>query len=89
MSLVEFVIAVLLYSARTGASSSSWFRTTAHNHKVGGVEHSAHLAGLAVDVVYDDSVPLSERLAWATRFGLRLIAEGDHDHLQPLGWTAG
>lgn len=89
MSLFEFVVAVLLYSARTGASCTSWFRTTAHNRKVDGVPHSGHLAALSVDVVYDATVPLSERQEWATRFGLRLVVEGDHDHLQPFGWSAG
>jgi hypothetical protein len=56
---------------------------------VGGVTHSAHLAGLAVDVVYDAPLAEAMRQGWASRFGLRLIVEGDHDHLQPLDWAAG
>ena len=71
------------------ASETSGTRTEAHNAAVGGVEHSAHLVGLARDVVYDKPVPLEERTEWSRRLGLRLIVEGDHDHLQPIDWKAG
>lgn len=33
--------------------------------------------------------PVAERGAIAERLGLKLIDEGDHDHLQPLDWRAG
>jgi hypothetical protein len=90
VTLAEFSEAALRYAALTGASATSWFRTAAHNHAVGGVVHSAHVVGLAVDVVYNDPVPLmAERVEWAKRLGLRLVAEGDHDHLQPDSWVAG
>jgi hypothetical protein len=76
------------YRLLTGASATSSFRTAKHNHDVGGVPHSAHLAGLAVDVIYDDPTPTqAERQEWARRLGLKLIVEGDHDHLQPLDWA--
>jgi hypothetical protein len=36
-----------------------------------------------------DPMPLVEREERAMRLGLKLIDEGDHDHLQPLDWRAG
>jgi murein endopeptidase len=87
MSYAEFAEAVAQYCRLTGASVTSWWRTPSRNRQVGGVPHSAHLVGLAVDVVYDAPPPQTERQNWARRLGLKLIAENDHDHLQPLGWT--
>lgn len=89
MTIGEFAEVVNRYAALTHGSATSWFRTLAHNLKVGGVAHSAHVVGLACDVVYD-GVPMAvaERVEWARRLGLRLIVESDHDHLQPLDWTA-
>jgi hypothetical protein len=89
MTHADFADAVLTYASLTNASATSWFRTPKHNGGVGGVTHSAHLAGLAVDVVYDAPLAEAMRQGWASRFGLRLIVEGDHDHLQPLDWAAG
>lgn len=89
MTLTEFAWACFVYCTLTGASETSGARTRARNALLGGVEHSAHLVGLGRDVVYDESVPLYERQEWAKRLGLRLIDEGDHDHLQPLDWQAG
>jgi hypothetical protein len=89
MSYSEFCAAIAQYCALTGASVTSWWRTPARNVAVGGVTHSAHLVGLAVDVVYDAAPSQAEREQWARRLGLRIIAEGDHDHLQPIGWQAG
>jgi len=84
-----FARIVQVYCARTGASGTSWIRTEKHNKAEGGVAHSAHLVGLALDVTYDAPVPLAERIEWAARLGLRLITDDDHDHLQPLDWRAG
>jgi hypothetical protein len=90
VSPADFTDAVMRYAALTGASATSWFRTVKHNGEVGGVAHSAHVAGLAVDVVYDPPMPTAEwRTDWARRLGLRLVIEGDHDHLQPADWQAG
>lgn len=36
-----------------------------------------------------DELPFVQRAEIAGRLGLKLIAEGDHDHLQPLDWRAG
>ncbi|MGH7730836.1 MAG: D-Ala-D-Ala carboxypeptidase family metallohydrolase [Candidatus Eiseniibacteriota bacterium] len=89
MTRAEFTEAVFTYCCLTGASATSAERSERHNAAMGGVEHSAHLVGLARDVVYADQPPLEYRRAWALRLGLLLIHEGDHDHLQPLDWRAG
>jgi len=89
VTLTEFAWAAYVYCTLTGASETSGARTRARNDLVGGVPHSAHLVGLARDVVYDEPIALEERQAWAQRLGLRLVVELDHDHLQPLDWRAG
>ncbi len=88
-STIHFLDALRSYCAALGASVTSYGRTTAHNHAVGGVEYSPHRVWLAADVVYDTPPSLAERQELARRLGLMLIVEGDHDHLQPLGWSAG
>jgi len=40
-------------------------------------------------VIIPAKPPLAQRLDMAQRLGLLLLAEGDHDHLQPLDWKAG
>ncbi len=89
MSTVEFLDALRAYCAALGASVTSYGRTTAHNVTVGGVKYSAHRAWLAADVVYDVIPPELDRQQLARRLGLLLVVEGDHDHLQPIGWSAG
>ncbi len=86
MDASAFALAAQMYCLVTRASGKSSYRTAKHNETVGGVAHSAHLVGLALDVVYDKPLPLAERDEWASRLGLRLITEDDHDHLQPLDW---
>lgn len=89
MTPPDFYCRVLFYCTLARASITSSFRTAHHNEQVGGVPHSAHLVGLAADVVYDGTPPEKERREWAERLGLKLIVEGDHDHLQPPDWRAG
>lgn len=89
MTRHEFHDAVLLYCVIVGASQTSGFRTPDHNQRVGGVIYSAHQADLGRDVVYDKPVADHYRIEWGTRLGLRVIIEGDHDHLQPLTWERG
>lgn len=89
MTHSDFRHAMMVYCAVLGASETSGGRTRFHNEKVGGVAHSAHLAFLAEDVVYDRPQPERERQEWADRLGLRLVVEDDHDHLQPKDWKAG
>jgi len=85
----EFHAAACAYRAHFEASVTSAGRTIAHNQLVGGVPKSAHLFNLAEDVIYDHVPPQDERLEIARRLGLKVIFEGDHDHLQPLDWRAG
>jgi len=89
MTVGEFAEAAYQYAMLTGASATSAFRTEARNRLVGGVTYSAHRFGRAVDVVYDTTPPREVRDILAQRLGLKLIDEGDHDHLQPLDWGAG
>jgi hypothetical protein len=89
MTIGEFAEAVVLYCGVTNASEIGGRRTPLRNGVVGGVEHSAHLAGLARDVNYDNELPKAHRQQWAGALGLRIIFEDDHDHLQPLNWPAG
>jgi len=83
----DFAEALYAFAARHGASQTSGLRSVAHNAAVGGVARSAHLFGLAADVVYDEHQALADVSDTARRLGLLLIREGDHDHLQPLDWA--
>lgn len=89
MTRAEFNDAADAYCARFSASSTSGQRTPKHNANEGGVAHSAHLFGLARDVVYDEPQDPHARAADGLRLGLRVIIESDHDHLQPWDWKAG
>lgn len=89
MSPDQFLDALRAYCSITGASVTSFGRTWEHNREVGGVPRSAHIVWLAADVVYDADRPPADGPEWAGRLGLRLIREGDHDHLQPLDWRKG
>jgi hypothetical protein len=87
MSPGDFAVAVVSYCLAVDASETSGFRTPTHNVNVGGVPTSPHLVGLGRDVVYDERPALGEAERIAASFGLRVVREGDHDHLQPLSWT--
>ena len=93
MTIGEFAEALAQYCGLHGGSITSWGRTTIRNKMVGGVQYSAHRFFRGADVVYDDLTTLGAdpagRKEDARRLGLLLIAEGDHDHLQPLDWTRG
>ena len=78
-----FSIAVFRYCQAVRGSVTSWIRTEARNAFVGGKKKSLHLEGLAVDVVCEllEDDP-DKRAKLARGFGLQLIVEGNHDHLQ-------
>lgn len=82
-----FADLVLAYSRVFSASQTSGVRTITHNAQVGGHPKSAHLFGLAADVVYDGARPGHEADDWLHARGLKRIVEGDHDHLMPLDWN--
>lgn len=83
LDLGAFAERVRDYCLATGGSVTSWGRTPARNARVGGVPTSYHLHFLAVDVAYDAVPGVSVRERFAERCGLKLVIEGDHDHLQP------
>jgi hypothetical protein len=85
----EFLDCLRAYIAAVGGRVSSYGRDPENNAAVGGVAHSAHLVWLAADVVYRTPRQLAERQEWASRLGLKLLPEHDHDHLQPITWAAG
>jgi hypothetical protein len=86
MSPGLFAELVVAYSRVFSASQTSGVRTIEHNAKVGGVTRSAHLYGLASDMVYDGAPPGPEADTWLHARQLKRIKEGDHDHLMPLEW---
>lgn len=88
MTTGEFYERAKTYAMLTNASGTSAGRTEKHNKDVGGVPYSAHRFWLAQDLVYDGPAPPDGDII-AQRLGLKLIREGDHDHLQPLDWVAG
>jgi len=78
----QFATALRTYCQGTGASVTSWGRTAKHNRQVGGQPGSLHLVWLAADVVYDAPVDLARRRVVATRLGLFVWPESDHDHIR-------
>jgi hypothetical protein len=88
MRLGEFAEAVRSYCDSTSGSITSWIRTRQHNDAVGGCPESPHLTAFGADVVYDAPGHPAARKELAAYFGLVLIVEGDHDHLQPAGYPA-
>lgn len=84
----EFALAVYRYCVRVHGSVTSWVRTPNRNRAVGGVMRSNHLTGLAVDVVLDEhlthKIATDARHMLAAHLGLRLVIEGDHDHLEAV-----
>lgn len=89
MDLGAFRVSVLVYCYQFEARERSGIRTPRGNKHVKGVTYSAHLVGLGADVVYFERPPLEHAKRWAQQLGLKLVREGDHDHLQPLDWKAG
>lgn len=89
MTRPDFYDALFAYCAMTGGSTTSVIRSRARNKAVGGVAHSSHMYGVGADVVYDTKPVPAMVAEIARRLGLKLLAEGDHDHLQPLDWRAG
>lgn len=65
-------------------SVTSWWRSPAHNAKVGGQPSSKHLLGLAVDLVLDPGVDRVQLITTARAWGLAVLDEGDHLHVQAL-----
>lgn len=80
--MIPFLLAVISLSVEFDLSVTSWIRTRARNHKVGGMPHSLHMMGLAVDVVLDNETDTMLFLSKARSLGLIALDERDHIHLQ-------
>lgn len=89
MTRAEFTEAVGTYCGLMQGSVTSWWRSVQHNTARHGVPGSPHLFGVGADVIYDAPWTIERRKLIAQRLGLALIAEEDHDHLQPAAWPAG
>jgi hypothetical protein len=86
MDISEFLLGVFILCGRHNGSVTSWIRTEEHNKLVGGVPYSYHLMGMGCDVVLDEMVKNERFEEDAKHLQLDPILEGDHYHLQPLGW---
>jgi len=86
MTVLEFVEKAQIFCTQLNGSITSWYRTEEHNRKVGGAKRSAHLKWLAVDIIYDVPFKRVYRQEIANSLGLKIIDEGDHDHLMPRDW---
>lgn len=86
MDVRDFAAGVVAYCLAFSGSVTSWCRSVERNREVGGVPRSAHLVGLAVDVVYDGASPGPEADHFLGAHGLKRLPEGDHDHIMPLDW---
>jgi len=94
IAVQEFALAVYRYAMRVKGSVTSWVRTHERNIAVGGcvaagcpgtscLGASAHLVGLAADVRLDRlDIEPDNRAKIARSYGLRLMVESDHDHLE-------
>lgn len=82
MTPSEFHNALMSYCSWANCSITSWYRTPKRNERVGGHPNSRHLVWLGADVAYDEPIPPLTRRKMATTLGLKLVIEGDHDHIQ-------
>lgn len=64
---------------------NSVYRSREHNKLVGGVTNSFHLDGAALDIKPDDwhKLTAKEKKQLIEKFGLQVVDEGDHIHLEP------
>ena len=67
-------------------SETSGLRSVKRNAAIGGMPLSAHLIGLAVDVILDEPARVSELTAFAAKMGLIVLDDGDHVHIEPKAW---
>jgi hypothetical protein len=81
---MDFHASLMAYCYATKASVTSYGRTTLRNMTVGGGDTSYHLQWLAADVVYDAPAVKATKDRIARRFGLEVVEESDHDHVEPM-----
>jgi len=85
----EFAERVVQLVGMYPLSATSWGRTMSQNGRVGGVYRSAHRAWLAADLIADAPLDEADLVEMGRRLGLLVLPEGDHFHVQPLGWPKG
>lgn len=73
MTKVDFRAIVDKFLAAIPASEESGSRTIEHNRNVGGSADSAHVHGLAVDLILDTTVGLEAAMYMAKRLGFNGI----------------
>lgn len=79
--IADFLLRVFLAEPPSGVGASSWWRDFETNIRVGGAPRSQHRLALAVDLTGVRSPGFLARLR---AFGLTVIDEGDHVHVQYL-----
>ena len=90
--LMRARVALFLSAAGISARVTSGYRSPAKNEDVGGAQNSAHLHGLAVDIVpyLDGGAALSWNdvaALWRAETGGVALVESDHIHLNlPRAW---
>jgi len=80
----QFQSLVTEFESIVPCSEVSGLRTLARNKQVGGSPNSAHLDGLAIDLILDDKSKVSHALSVAVRlrfFGIEWDARNEHLHL--------
>ena len=84
MTVAEFAQNCHALSVQFPYSVTSWGRTKKRNAAVGGHPDSWHQLWLGLDGVLDDPNDLPAFTRRARYFGIKVIDEGSHLHLQPL-----
>ena len=86
MTPAGFADAVRSFAGGSRGSVTSYIRSAERNRQVGGHPESLHMVGLAADIVYSPNPkpPITQAKRRALKLGMKLIREGDHDHLQAL-----
>ena len=82
MTTLTFCSYILTIAIRVPMSVTSWGRSEKRNKAVGGAAQSRHLIWQAVDIVLDKKADKSKLYIECDRFGLRVLDEKDHYHIQ-------
>jgi uncharacterized protein YcbK (DUF882 family) len=85
MTYVEFCVAIAQLAALARFRVTSWWRSPVSNAKVGGVEDSWHILGMACDVVAETVLDTERIKKFGQKLGLKVHDEVTHLHLEPMG----
>jgi hypothetical protein len=88
MTRTEFDAVCATLELEFAISQTSGRRTIRHNKDVGGHASSFHLSGRGRDYVWDTARVRRDHIARFRRrakgMSIKVVEEGDHEHLQPL-----